>query len=105
LWASACATCHGAGSEALRTAAQIQELLGQARADIDQARATIETARQVPLGVEDHEQGLATTTYLLEAGPLSHTLDVAAVEELTRKSRSLAQALETEIGERMEVFA
>jgi len=106
LWASACATCHGAGSEALRTAAQIQELLGQAQADIDRARATIETARQVPLGVEDYQQRLATaSTYLMEAGPLSHTLDVAAIEELTRKSRSVAQELETEIGEKMEVFA
>ena len=41
----------------------------------------------------------------MEAGPLSHTLDVAAIEELTSKSRSVAQELEKEIHEKMEVFA
>lgn len=105
LWATACATCHESGSEAARTAEAIQGLLGQAQADIDKAKETIAEARQVPLAVEDYEQRLATaSTYLMEAGPLSHTLDAAAVEELTRKSRSVAQELETEIHEKMEVF-
>jgi hypothetical protein len=105
LWATSCATCHEPGSEAARTAEQIQGLLGQALADVEAARQTIARARQVPLAVEDYEQRLTTaSTYLMEAGPLSHTLDVAAIEELTRKSRSVAQELEVEIREKMEVF-
>jgi hypothetical protein len=106
LWASSCAACHESGSRAAAVGAQILALFAQAQADIDQAGATIEQARQVPLAVEDYEQRLAiATTYLMEAGPLSHTLDVAAIEELTRKSRSVAQELQAEIHEKMEVFA
>lgn len=105
LWASTCVTCHEAGSTAARTGDQIQALFIQAQADIAQATETIIQARQVPLAVEDYEQRLSiASTYLMEAGPLSHTLDVAAVEELTRKSHSVAQELETEIHEKMTIF-
>ena len=41
---------------------------------------------------------------MVEARPLSHNLSVEDVEELTRRSRSIAQEVQSEIHERVNVF-
>ena len=41
---------------------------------------------------------------MVEARPLSHNLSVDDVEELTRRSRSIAQEVQSEIHERVNVF-
>lgn len=105
MWTATCAACHEPASEAARTGEKILALFTQADEEVERARQAIARARQIPLDVSDYEARLNTaTTYLVEAEPLSHSLDVEAVEETTRKSRSVAQELQAEIHQEIRVF-
>ncbi len=105
LWVSSCAPCHEPSSEEARTGEKILALFTQAEEEIDRARQTIDLARRIPLDVTDYELRLnSAASYLVEARPVSHSLDVEAVEELARKSRSVAQELQGEIHEEIRVF-
>lgn len=105
LWTTACVSCHPAGSEAARRGEKLLALFTQAEEEIGAAQRIIGQARQIPLDVADYEVRLSTATaYLEEARPLSHSLEVEAVEELTRKSRSVSQELQEEVREKIRVF-
>jgi hypothetical protein len=104
MWVATCTACHEASSEAARTGKKIAALLGQATEELDKARQAIVQARAVALDVTDYEARLNTAaTYLTEAGPLSHSLDLAQLDELTRKSRSLAQEVQAEVHDKIRV--
>ena len=105
LWTSACISCHDAGSEAIRTGEKIQAVFTQAKEDVEKASLAIVQAREIPLDVTDYEARLSiAATYLVEARPLSHSLDVADIEEITRKSRAIAREVQGEIHEKILVF-
>jgi len=105
MWVSSCTPCHESSSEAARTGEKILALFTQAEGEIDKARQASVRASEVPLDVTDYEARLNTaTTFLMEARPLGHSLDVASIEELTRKSRSIAQEVQGEVHEKILVF-
>ena len=105
MWVSSCTPCHQASSEALRTGERILALFTQAEEELGNARRATVLASEIPLDVADYQARLNTaTTYLVEARPLSHSLEVGSIEELTRKSRSIAQEVQAEIHEKIRVF-
>ena len=105
MWASSCIPCHEATSEAARAGESILALFGQAEREVESARRAIVRASEIPLDVADYEMRVNTaSTHLLEARPLSHSLDPAGIEELTRKARSLAQEVQAEVHEKILVF-
>ncbi len=98
LWSSSCDQCHAQGSPQTTAGKTIQTLFAQAQAELDGAKQAIEQARQIPLDVRDYEARLSdATTYLLEARPLSHSLSVDTVEDLTRRARSIATETQSDI--------
>jgi predicted CXXCH cytochrome family protein len=105
LWSTSCTACHDADSPQAERGRKIQALLTQAEGEIDKARASVEEARRVPFDVGDYEARLAdSVTYLVEARPVSHDLAVEDVEELARRSRSIALEVQSDIHEKVSVF-
>ena len=105
MWASSCTPCHDASSEAARTGDSILALFTQAEEEVEHARHALVQASEIPLDVSDYEMRLNTAaTHLVEARPLSHSLDLASIEELTRKARSIAQEVQAEVHEKVLVF-
>jgi predicted CXXCH cytochrome family protein len=104
LWVSTCTDCHPAGSEATRTGEKILALFTRAEEELGKARQAIAEGREAALDVADYEVRLSSAaTFLTEAGPLSHALSTEPIEELTRKSRSLAQEVQAEVHDRIRV--
>ena len=105
MWTTACTNCHDENSPQVERGKKIQALLTQAEAEVDKARASVEEARRVPLDVGDYEARLSdSVTYLVEARPISHDLNVDDVEDLTRRSRSIALEVQSDIHEKLSVF-
>ena len=106
MWVSVCADCHDESSEAARTGEKILTLITQTEEEMDRATQAVDQARQIPLDVADYEARLnVASTFLVEAIPMSHSLDVASIDEFTRKSRSIAQEVQAEVHEKTQVFA
>ena len=105
LWSTSCGSCHGDSGPQVERGKKIQALFLQAEDETEKAKQSIEDARHIPLDVSDYEARLSDAqTYLVEARPLSHNLSVEDVEELTRRSRSIAQEVQSEIHDRVNVF-
>jgi predicted CXXCH cytochrome family protein len=105
MWSSSCSSCHKSESPAADRGNKIQALFTQAEAEVEKAKLSIEEARRIPLQVDDYEASLSDArTYLVEARPLSHDLSVDDVEDLTRRSRSIALAVQSEIHQKVNVF-
>lgn len=104
MWLSACVDCHQGESPEARTGAKVLALLTEAEAAIDLAHEVVGRVREIPLDVADYEARLITAaTYLVEVRPLSHTLDLDAIEEMTRKARSVAQEVEGESYKQIQI--
>ena len=104
MWA-ACADCHEESSEAVRRGDKILTLLQQTEAELDRAHESTEAARSVPLEVREYQSRLEmAATYLEEARPQTHTLDPSAVEELTRKARSIAHQVQSDVAGELHVL-
>ncbi len=105
MWASACSSCHEQNAAATDRGNKIQALFMQAEAEQQKARSLIEEARRIPLAVGDYEARLSDSlTYLFEARPLSHNLSLEDMEDLTRRARSIALEVQSDIHEKMSVF-
>lgn len=104
-WSSKCTNCHESNGPAVDRGTKIQALFIQAEGELQKAKLSVEDARRIPLDVSDYETRLSDSlTYMVEARPLSHNLSLEDVEELTRRSRSIAQEVQSEIHERVNVF-
>ena len=104
-WATICADCHEATSTPVRTGITILALLDQAYDQMGLARQAMEQARGVPLDVSDYEARLeVAATYLQQARNRSHTLDTDALDEITRKARSIAAEVTAETHQHMRVL-
>ena len=102
MWTSACVQCHDAGSEAARTGDKILTLFTQAEEELQRANESVQEAATIPLDVEDYLARLeAGAAYLTQARPISHTLDLVAIEETTRKARSIALEIQGEVHEKI----
>lgn len=104
-WTTGCQECHEAGSPASKRGEEIGVLLTQADEEIQNADREIKEAIRIPLTVSDYEAGLEEArTYLLRAGPRSHSLDVQDIGDLTRSARSIALEIQSEILGARQVF-
>ena len=104
-WATTCTECHEPASEPARTGEKILALLDQAHDQMGLAGQAMEQARGIPLDVSDYEARLEiAATYLQQARNRSHALDADALEEITRKARSIAGEVTSEIHEQMHVL-
>ncbi len=100
-----CADCHEAGSNALVVGAKIVALLQGSRLELERAEQSLETARSVPLPVADYESRLEQAhTFLAEARPQSHSLDPEAVGEFTRKARSIAREVQSDVASEIHIL-
>jgi len=96
--ASSCSECHDQGSAQVLLGEKIRTLILAAEQELQKAEERIREAQRIPLEVEDHLSRLEEArTYLTEAHPLVHTVSQEAVEELTRRARSIAEEIQHEI--------
>jgi hypothetical protein len=105
LWSTSCTGCHKTGSPEAERGSKIQALFLGAEDEMEKARTTIEDAKRIPLDVSDYEARLSDArTYLVEARPVSHTFSVDDVEDLTRRARSIALEVQSDVHQKMGVF-
>ena len=102
---TSCTGCHEKGSEQADRGDKIQNLFLQAEDQMEKARVAIDDAKRIPLDVSDYETRLSDArTYLVEARPVSHDISVDDVEDLTRRARSIALEIQSEVLQKMGVF-
>lgn len=95
---SICLRCHDAGSEQAEVATAMRTLFTGAEDEIAAARTLVDRAAAIPLYVEDYRSRLEDArTSLVQSFPVMHALQVASVEELTQRARSIAAEVESEV--------
>jgi predicted CXXCH cytochrome family protein len=100
---SVCSNCHAKDSKEAEVATSMKTLFTQASEELDRARAMVDRAAAIPLYVQDDRARLEEAhTALLEASPVMHSLSVTHVEQLTNRSRSIANEVELEISGKLE---
>lgn len=93
-----CAECHTKGDAGMRTAATFKRMIQGADAEIHHADSLVTAAARIPIYVEDYRSRLQDArTALLEAAPVTHSLDSAQVEPHTRRARSIAMTVSEEV--------
>lgn len=98
-----CSGCHAKDSEPVQVGARMSALYAAASEEVDRAARLVEKAAAIPLAVEDHRARLAEArTSLLESLPVMHAVEVARVEHLTGRARSLGSEVESEINGALE---
>ncbi len=96
--AQSCAGCHEEGSAQIDVGEKMDVLFERAEEEIEKARAALAEAEAIPLYVEDHQARLQEArTFLLEAEPAVHSVQLADVERYTRGARSLGEEIQAEI--------
>jgi predicted CXXCH cytochrome family protein len=97
-----CQGCHAPGSEPVRVAGDFHNMYRQAAAELDSAETLVEQAAAVPLYVDDYKARLLDArSALMEALPAMHSLDVAQVEPHTRRARSIATEVSSEVHQKL----
>jgi predicted CXXCH cytochrome family protein len=98
-----CEECHEAGSEQVKLGRQLYTVLLNAGEEIDAAEALTVEARRAALHVEDHLSRLEEArTYVTEALPLVHSVQLEPVEALARRARSIGEEVRHELYEKMD---
>jgi predicted CXXCH cytochrome family protein len=100
-----CVTCHDTGSAEADLGVKMQTLYAAAEADVEKGAGVIEEAKGVPLHVEDYEARLEEArTDLIEAETAMHSLDLAQIERLTGRARSIGNEVASEAHEKIEAL-
>ncbi|HZI93529.1 MAG TPA: hypothetical protein VFE84_04760, partial [Patescibacteria group bacterium] len=98
-----CSTCHEASSPPVMLGHQMKTLYTGARDEIDKAGRLMEQAAAVPLYMEDYQARLEEArTSLVEVLPAMHALDLARVDRLTHRARSIGSEIESEVHGKLE---
>jgi predicted CXXCH cytochrome family protein len=93
-----CLTCHDEESGPAALGDRIEVLVRTAADEIEKADSLVAEAEKIPLDVRDHGARLREArTYLTEVLPVSHAVSLEPIEELTRRARSIASEVESEI--------
>jgi len=88
---TACLSCHSQGSKEFLTGQKIKTLLLGAQGALREAEKVLEKARKMAFDVEAYKSRmLEAKAYLIQALPVQHSLNVTQVEELTRRTHSIA---------------
>ncbi|UCE26532.1 MAG: cytochrome c3 family protein [Candidatus Coatesbacteria bacterium] len=93
-----CGDCHAADSVGYRRASNIVKALNDAKGAIGDAKTAVKRAAEDGLFTEELEAELTEAeTYITEAYPVAHSLDLSAVTDLTKESIIIAHRAETRI--------
>jgi len=102
LLGSLCESCHAPGGKEVELGRAMLALYTGAEGEIERASDLVARAEAVPIDVEDYRARLEEArTYLTEALPAAHTLSAGQVEHFTRRSRSIAGEIGSEIDEKL----
>ena len=97
-FAESCLECHDKGDKEYQVALALQRMKDDASDQIAKADKLVAEAAAIPLYVEDYRSRLQDArTALLEAAPVTHSLDTLQVEPHTRRARSIAARVSEEI--------
>jgi predicted CXXCH cytochrome family protein len=100
---SVCLSCHAKESKEVAVAAKMKTLYGASSEELGRARLLVDQAAAIPLYVEDYRARLEEArSSLLEALPVMHALNVAHVEALTARARSIGHEVESELNGKIE---
>jgi cytochrome b6 len=92
LFDTTCARCHASDSKAQATGEKLKALLVQANQALQSAEEALTEAQAHGYDVEAYRARLIEArSYFIEALPVQHGLDVGQVEELVRRTRSIAE--------------
>lgn len=104
-WKEKCILCHSEDSKNYKIAEEIYTLFITAKMEILKAEEIIEDLKKIPLSVEDFLGRIEEAkTYLLEAGPVSHSLSIEEIKNFVTKSKSIAQEVQREGIRRKRLF-
>ena len=97
-----CLDCHHSGSNEMKLAGTFKSMYTQASDEVDRAEKLVEEAARIPLYVDDYKARLTDArTALMESFPVMHALDAAQVEPQTRRARSIAAEVSSEIHQKL----
>lgn len=97
LFETACTACHGPESDALSRGQTMKTLLTNASEALQRAKTALSEARSAGHNVSPLTPRLTEArAYLVQALPMQHSLDVERVQNLTRRSRSIAESIQGE---------
>lgn len=100
---TACEECHDDGSEQVRLGRQIFTVLSAAGQELDAAEELAGEAQRSAVHVEDHLSRIEEArTYLTEALPLVHSVELEPVEGLARRARSIGEEVRHELFEKLD---
>lgn len=100
---SVCLRCHAKASAPAEVAAKMKTLYGAADEEMGKANRLVDQAAAIPLYVEDYRARLEEArSSLLESLPVMHALNVARVETLTGRARSISHEVESELNGKIE---
>ena len=100
---SECGDCHDQDSEQVRLGRQLFTVLRTAGEEVDAAERLTVEARRAALHVEDHLSRIEEArTYITEALPLVHSVQLEPVESLARRARSIGDEVRHELYEKMD---
>ena len=73
--------------------------------EIERADLSIQQAARIPLDVSDYQSRLEEArTYAVEVLPLTHSLNLSQVEDLSRRAKSVSIEIQNEIREKEKIF-
>ena len=98
-----CEECHGEGTEQARLGRQLYTVVRAAGEEVDAAEKLVGRAQRAALHIEDHLSRIEEArTYLTEALPLVHTVQLEPVQQLTRRARSIAEEVQHELYRKLD---
>lgn len=101
-FAESCLACHDKGDKEYQVALTLSRMKDDAASEIAKADKLVAEAAAIPLYVDDYRSRLQDArTALLEAAPVTHSLDSTLVEPHTRRARSIAARVSQEIHEKV----
>ena len=101
-FAASCLGCHDKGDKEYRVGLTLARMKDDAASEIEKADKWVAQAAAIPLYVDDYRSRLQDArTALLEAAPVTHSLDSTLVEPHTRKARSIAARVSEEVREKI----
>jgi len=84
---------------------EIRQQMEKATAEIEAAEKVIQQAARIPLAVSDYQARLEEArTYLVQVRPVTHSLLEGEIQDLTRRSISVAEEIREELGEKQKIF-
>jgi predicted CXXCH cytochrome family protein len=100
---TACEECHDEGSEQVLLGRQIFTVLTSAGEELDAAEQLAGKAQRSAVHVQDHLSRIEEArTYLTEALPLVHSVELEPVEGLARRARSIGEEVRHELYEKLD---